>query len=282
MAEAFDRETAPAKINLALHVRKRRADGYHELETLFAFAKDGDELNVEAAPAISLSLTGPFAQGLAAEADNLVLRAAHRLAQAGGVRAGARMRLTKNLPIASGIGGGSADAAAALRILNRFWRLDWDVARLLPIAEELGADVPACLIGKSCFGSGRGDRLEVIGETELSGAPLLLVNPLKPVSTAEIFRRWDGLDRGAMPQGSDRDILLEGRNDLQPMAVALVPEIADLLAALETQAGEGMARMSGSGATCFAILDSPYKRDQAAQHIARKFPGYWIFPTHVA
>lgn len=282
MAEAFDSETAPAKINLALHVRKRRADGYHELETLFAFAKDGDELNVEAAPDVSLSLTGPFAQDLAAEADNLVLRAAHRLAEASDVRAGARMRLTKNLPIASGIGGGSADAAAALRMLNRFWRLDWDVARLLPIAEELGADVSACLVGKSCFGSGRGDRLEVIGETELSGAPLLLVNPLKPVSTAEIFRLWDGVDRGPMPQGSDRDILLQGRNDLQPMAVALVPEIADLLAALEAQAGVGLARMSGSGATCFAILDSPYKRDQAAQYIARKFPGYWIFPTHVA
>lgn len=282
MAGEFDSETAPAKINLALHVRKRRADGYHELETLFAFAADGDELSVEAAPDISLSITGPFAAGLTGEADNLVLRAAHRLAEASGARCGARMRLTKNLPIASGIGGGSADAAAALRMLNRFWRLDWEEGRLLLLAAELGADVPACLIGKTCFGSGRGDALEVTQTSELGGAPLLLVNPLKPVSTADIFRRWDEVDRGAMPQGSDRDILLHGRNDLQPMAIAQVPEIANILAALDSGAGKGMARMSGSGATCFAIFDSVHKRDQAAQHIARKFPGYWIFPTHVA
>lgn len=282
MARAFDSETAPAKINLALHVRKRREDGYHELETLFAFATDGDELTVEAAPDISLALTGPFADGLAAEEDNLILRAAHKLAQASGRRTGARMRLTKNLPIASGIGGGSADAAAALRMLNRFWELDWDEAHLLPIAAELGADVPACLIGKTCYGTGRGDTLEVVPTTELSGAPLLLVNPRKPVSTADIFHRWDGVDKGAMPHGSDREILLHGRNDLQPMAVALVPEIAGLLTVMEADAGEGMARMSGSGATCFAIFDSATKRDQAAQHIARTFPGYWIFSTYVA
>ena len=282
MAGEFDSETAPAKINLALHVRKRRADGYHEIETLFAFARDGDELNVEAAPDISLSLTGPFAAGLSDDPDNLVLRAAHSLAKASGARCGARMRLTKNLPIASGIGGGSADAAAALRMLNRFWQLDWATDRLLPLAAELGADVPACLIGKTCFGSGRGDALEVMQTTELSGAPLLLVNPLKPVSTAEIFHRWDGVDRGAMPQGSDRDVLLQGRNDLQSMATELVPEIATLLDMLRGIAGDGMARMSGSGATCFALFDSEQKRDQAAKSITTKFPKYWIFPTHVA
>lgn len=282
MASDFDSETAPAKINLALHVRARRLDGYHELETVFAFATDGDELSVEAADQISLSLTGPFAAGLDDGPDNLVVRAALLLADASGVKAGARMRLTKNLPVASGIGGGSADAAAALRMLNRFWRLDWPVERLLTLATELGADVPACLVGETCFGIGRGDALQPLERAELSGAPLLLVNPLKPVSTAEIFRRWDGVDRGAMPEGTDRDILQRGRNDLQPMAVALVPEIAELLADLERLSGRGMARMSGSGATCFAIFDTHAERDDALHVISQKYPDYWMLSTNVA
>lgn len=265
-------ETAYAKINLALHVRRRRTDGYHDLETVFAFAEDGDRL--EAAPADDLSLTiaGPFAAELAADDDNLVLRAARALQAAAGVSAGAAIRLDKRLPVASGIGGGSADAAAALRLLARLW----GVAGIdLPaIADPLGSDVPACVASVAAFGEGRGERLAPLDPALFGEAPLLLVNPGVPLSTGAVFRAWDGVDRGALDPRDPRG----GRNDLEPPARALRPEIGLVLDLL----GDApFARMSGSGATCFAFYPDARARDAAHARIAAVQPGWWCLATRL-
>ena len=253
-------ETAYAKLNLALHVRGKHADGYHAIETLFAFCQDGDELSGEAAGDLTLAVTGPFAADV--PEDNLVIRAAKGLGQAAGSNAGARLRLSKNLPVASGIGGGSADAAATLRLLTRLWGADPALAARL--APSLGADVPACLLSQSCRGEGAGDRIEPV-DLGLADTPVLLVNPRLPLSTADVFDRWDGIDRG--PLGDWR----EGRNDLEPAATALVPAIADVLDWLRTQPGAEFVRMSGSGATCFALFAGEAARDRAAAAV----PGQW-------
>lgn len=265
-------ETAFAKINLALHVRARAPDGYHRIETIFAFAEDGDELSVAPGEGLTLAVTGPFADELAGERDNLVLRAARALAAAGGVAPCAALTLDKRLPVASGIGGGSADAAAALRLLRRFWRLDLDDATLHAIAAKLGADVPACLASRPLRGEGRGDVLTPVDLPDLAGAPLLLVNPGAPVSTAAVFRAWDGVDRG--PLGDWRT----GRNDLEPSARAIVPVIGDVIEAL---ASARCARMSGSGATCFGLFESEAARDAAAERIAAEHSDWWLLPTRL-
>jgi 4-diphosphocytidyl-2-C-methyl-D-erythritol kinase len=264
------RETAFAKLNLALHVRARDADGYHRIETVFAFAEDGDALSVAPAEGLSLKVTGPFARGLADEPDNLVLRAARALATRRNIDAGAALTLDKRLPVASGIGGGSADAAAALRLLRRFWRLDIDDAALGGIAAGLGADVPACLASRTTRGEGRGDRLQPLDLPGLAGAPILLVNPRVPVSTAAVFRGWDGVDRGPL------DDWESGRNDLEAPARALAPVIDDLLAAL---ASARVARMSGSGATCFGLYDDAAARDASAARLRAARPDWWLLAT---
>jgi 4-diphosphocytidyl-2-C-methyl-D-erythritol kinase len=260
-------EIARAKVNLALHVRGREAGGYHRIETLFAFCADGDRLRAEPADRLSLRVEGPFAAGLAGEGDNLVLRAARLLAERSGVTAGAALTLEKNLPVASGIGGGSADAAAALRLLNRLWGLGVAEADLLPIAAQLGADAPACLLSRTARGEGRGDVLTEVYVPGLSGAPLLLVNPGVAVSTAEVFRRWSGTDGGPLPADP-----LYGRNDLEGPAREVAPVIGEVLEAL---AGARVARMSGSGATCFALYPNAVERDRAAARIAAAYPGWW-------
>ena len=238
-------ETAYAKINLALHVRERMADGYHRLETIFAFCEDGDGLYGEPADDFSLRVEGPFAAGLDRARPNSVDRAAELLATATGASAGGALRLVKQLPVAAGLGGGSADAAAALRLLNRLWDLDWPPERLEQVARDIGADVPACVRSVAARGEGRGDRLEPV-ELGLAGTPVLFVNPRVEVSTADVFARWDGVDRG--PLGDWRS----GRNDLEPAARTLAPQIAHILAWLSAQPGAELVRMSGSGATCFA------------------------------
>ena len=264
-------EIAPAKLNLALHVRERLADGYHRIETVFVFTEEGDRLGVTEGEGIALEITGPFAGALAGEPDNLVLRAARRLADAYSVVRGARLTLDKRLPVASGIGGGSADAAAALRLLARWWGLDAGEADLLDLASGLGADVPACLLGRPVRGDGRGDRLQDVS-LGLGGTPVLLVNPNVPLSTAAVFRAWDGQDRGGL--GDWRD----GRNDLEAPAVALVPEIGRVLDAL---AGGDIARMSGSGATCFGLFADEDARDRAAASVRRTHPGWWVMATRL-
>lgn len=268
-------DTAFAKINLALHVRKRRADGYHELETLFAFAEDGDFLSAEPADTLTLSIVGPFAEGLSTGPDNLVLRAAAALAECAGIHAGAAFTLDKRLPIASGIGGGSADAAAALRLAARLWGLD-DV-RPMDVAAQIGADVPACVLSQTCIGTHLGDRLEQIDGSELAGLPLLLVNPMVPCPTGPVFHAWDGIDRGAL----DVAHWMTARNDLQPPALALVPEIGAALDVLAKQPGNRLTRMSGSGATCFALFDTLAARDIAAATIADEHPSWWTLATRL-
>jgi 4-diphosphocytidyl-2-C-methyl-D-erythritol kinase len=272
-------ETAYAKINLALHVRRRRADGYHELETLFAFAKDGDVLSAESSDAMSLSISGPFAAGLSASNDNLVLRAATGLRDAFGLCAGAALHLDKRLPVASGIGGGSADAAAALRLLARLWDVPLDDARVGTLAARLGADVPACVMSQTQRGSGIGDVIETISQASLTGMPLLLVNPGIPLSTAPAFQGWDGIDLGPLADGDPLTAALAGRNDLTSSAIKLVPEIAALLGALSDQPDVILARMSGSGATCFGVFATREARDSARMVLERQFPDLWCLTT---
>jgi 4-diphosphocytidyl-2-C-methyl-D-erythritol kinase len=236
-------EVAYAKINLALRVRGKRPDGYHELDTLFAFAEHGDRLSVADGEGLSLRVIGAFADRLGACEDNMVLRAAHAL---GGT--GAALTLEKRLPVAAGIGGGSADAAAALRLLNRWWGLGLGPAELLALAGHLGADVPACFLSRTVRGSGRGDILEP-AETPLGSKPLLLVNPGVALATADVFARWRGLPSDG--------------NDLEPPARELAPVVGEVLDILRAQPGSRLAAMSGSGATCFAIFDDEAARDSA-------------------
>jgi 4-diphosphocytidyl-2-C-methyl-D-erythritol kinase len=270
-------ERACAKVNLFLHVTGKRADGYHLLDSLVVFAEIGDVLYAEPAETLSLTVDGPFATELANEPNNLVLRAARALATPG---AGAHLALTKNLPVASGIGGGSADAAATLRLLRQRWNLAEPDDALAKIALGLGADVPVCLASRPARMSGIGERL--------APAPLLppcgiiLANPGVAVSTADVFRarrgawsspatlpsRWT--DAAAM--AADLRTL---RNDLEPPAVALQPIIGEVLATLATLPGCHLARMSGSGATCFALFDDASAAAHAAEQVRR--PGWWCW-----
>jgi 4-diphosphocytidyl-2-C-methyl-D-erythritol kinase len=271
-------EPAPAKINLALHVRHRRPDGYHALETLFVFAADGDSVTLVPDAVDRFAITGPFAAALAGapEADNLVIRAAHAFRDGFGIAQPHAITLDKHLPIASGIGGGSADAAATLRALAKLHAIAPDDPRLFVIAEALGADVPACLLGRATLGTGKGEALLPVDG--LAGTPLLLVNPGIAVSTAAVFARWDGVDRGGI--ATDGDLLaraLAGRNDLQPPALAIAPVIAEVLALLDAAAGVRLARMSGSGATCFALFDSIDSRDAASERASAR--GWWTLAT---
>ena len=272
-------ETAHAKINLALHVRRRRADGYHELETLFAFCADGDRLTAAAADTLSLTIEGPFGEGLSAGPDNLVLRAAEGLRAAAGVDVGAAIRLDKRLPVASGIGGGSADAAAALRLLCRLWGVTVADEVLHGIAAGLGADVPACVASRACRGEGRGDALAFLDEGELAGMPVLLVNPRVPVPTGPVFQRWDGVDRSALAEGDPLAAALTGRNDLEPPARLMQPVIGAVVEALAAGEGVRLARMSGSGATCFALYETIEARDAADRAIASAHPDWWRLAT---
>ena len=256
-------DTAYAKLNLALHVRGRLPDGRHALETIFAFCEHGDEVSVEAADELDLTIDGPFAQGLSNGADNLVLRAATALRGAAGVAGGASIHLTKNLPVASGIGGGSADAAAALRLVARLWAVDERHAEA--VAPGLGSDVPACLLSRPCRGTGAGDNLQPADLGIGAGTPVLLINPRIPLPTGPVFAGWDGVDRGAL--GNWR----EGRNDLEAPAIVLVPEIGAVLDWLRGKPGAQFVRMSGSGATCFALFDTSEDRDAAAAAV----PSQW-------
>ena len=272
-------EPAYAKINLALHVRRRMPDGYHALETLFAFCTDGDLLSAAAADGLTLAIEGPFGAGLSAGADNLVLRAAESLRAATGTTAGAAIRLDKRLPVASGIGGGSADAAAALRLLVRLWGVEPPSGMLHDIAAALGADVPACVASRACRGEGRGDALDFLDEGVLAGMPVLLVNPRIAVPTGPVFQGWDGLDRGALAAGDPLAAALAGRNDLEPPARAMQPVIGEVIEALSAMSGVRLARMSGSGATCFALFADTAARDEADRSIAATRPDWWRLAT---
>jgi 4-diphosphocytidyl-2-C-methyl-D-erythritol kinase len=255
-------ETAYAKINLALHVRRRRADGYHELETLFAFVDSGDVLSAVPADTDSVTTEGEFAQGLGNPLDNLVARVLGALPR----RQGLAVTLEKNLPVAAGLGGGSADAGAVFRMVEALHGLpdDWQER-----AAKLGADVPACVLSLTHIGLGTGTE-QVAVEDDLAGTPVLLVNPRVPLSTGPVFKAWDGEDRGALPDGPASRIAREGRNDLEAPAISLCPVIAEVLAALR-DTSPWLARMSGSGATCFALYDTPEARDAAQAAMPREW-----------
>jgi len=261
-------ERAYAKLNLALHVRGKMPDGRHRIETIFAFCEDGDELSANPAADLKLIITGPFADVLQAK-GNLILQAARALRDAADVIAGAELILDKRLPVASGIGGGSADAGAALRLLTRMWEIDPSLANV--VAPLLGADVPACLLSQNCRGEGAGDQLEPI-DLGLTGTPVLIVNPRIPLSTGAVFAEWGGVDRGPLGDWS------EGRNDLEAPAIKLVPEITNVLEWLRGQPGANFVRMSGSGATCFALFDNPEERDAAVKACP---PHWWHLGTRL-
>ena len=270
-------ETGWAKINLALHVRARRADGYHEIETLFAFVDGGDAIAAAVSDADDLTIDGPFGDGLSAGADNLVLRVLTLLRDRYGA---ARVpplavRLTKTLPVAAGIGGGSADAAAMARRVRAHFLPDVGETALVRLVGTLGADIAACVASATCLGIGTGAELSPVPELALGGTPVLLVNPRAPVATGPVFAAWDGTDRGPLFTGADlRAQLFAARNDLQRPAIAQCPAIADILTELGGL-GPWLARMSGSGATCFALFDAPAERDAAATALAVRHPGWW-------
>jgi 4-diphosphocytidyl-2-C-methyl-D-erythritol kinase len=255
-------ETAFAKINLALHVRGRRSDGYHELETLFAFVDSGDVLSAKPAPQDELRTLGEFAGQLTDPFDNIVAKALQALPHGPGWA----VTLEKNLPVAAGLGGGSADAGAVFRLIEAQFGLpdDWSAR-----AAKLGADVPACVRSVTCIGRGTGTELTEI-ESDLTRTPVLLVNPRVPLSTGPVFKGWDGLDRGALPQGEVSAIAQQGRNDLEASAIALCPPVAEVLAAL-AQTKPWLVRMSGSGATCFALYETTDERDAAASDLPQEW-----------
>lgn len=272
-----DTETAYAKINLALHVRRRRADGYHDIETLFAFARHGDQLQASLSDTLDLTIDGPFGSGLSIDDDNLVMQAAHRLRAHFSITDGASIRLTKNLPIASGIGGGSADAAAAARLLNRLWDIQASEQQIADILAPLGADIPACVFSRTSFGSGTGTALILRDDSNVPARHLLLVNPLQSVSTAAIFKAWDGEDKGPVARGDIWQAALSGRNDLEPIAAAICPAITDILNAL-ARPNAAMVRMSGSGATCFALFNEAKDLEAAKALLDRR---WWSMGTEL-
>ena len=274
------RETAFAKINLALHVRRRREDGYHEIETLFAFVDDGDRLSVEVAEQDSLTIDGEFAEGLSTDPDNLVLCAITLARELGADVPPLAIALEKNLPVAAGLGGGSADAGAMLRLILREWPSTLSLDAVAAASATLGADVPACLLSRTMLGTGVGEILQPIADSDVAGLPVLLVNPNVPLLTGPVFKGWDGEDRGPLGQGGVLAVTRAGRNDLQGPAMAICPEIDDVMTVLRAQLPL-VARMSGSGATCFALFDSNAAMEAAANRIWDDHPDWWLMAGHL-
>ena len=259
-------ETAYAKINLALHVRRRREDGYHELETVFAFVDAGDRLTARPTARDELQVVGEFAPQLTDLFGNIVVQALSVLPRAEGLT----ITLEKVLPVAAGLGGGSADAGAIFRLVERSHGLPDDWAER---AARLGADVPACVRSMTCIGRGTGTELAPV-KSDLSGTPVLLVNPRVPLPTGPVFQAWDGVDRGALPAGPVSRMALEGRNDLEAPAIALCPIIGTVLEALRgTDAF--LVRMSGSGASCFALYRSHDVMHKTLDCIRNTYPDWW-------
>jgi len=269
-------EAARAKVNLYLHVVGRRVDGYHLLDSLAVFPGAADRLSAAPADALMLEVEGPGAAGLGTGPDNLVLRAARALASAAGVEAGARLVLDKRLPVASGIGGGSADAAAALRLLARLWDVRLPAERMRAIAQELGADVPVCLDSRPARMGGVGERLQLA--PALPSCGMALLNPGVAVATPDVFRARSGpfsavpLLPDAWPNVAAMAAdLAQMCNDLEAPALSLCPAIASVLDWLRGQKGCLLARMSGSGATCFGL----FAEAEVAAAVAARAPASW-------
>jgi 4-diphosphocytidyl-2-C-methyl-D-erythritol kinase len=278
------RVPAPAKLNLYLHVIGRRADGYHLLDSLVAFASVHDTVTVEACDSLTLTVRGPFAPALAAEPDNLALQAARLLAREAAIPPNARIVLEKRVPVASGIGGGSADAAATLKALAALWGLALRIEDMMALALKLGADVPMCFFGRAAFVGGIGEALAPA--PHLPQAALLLVNPGIHVPTAGVFQARTGAYSAAgrfaeAPRDAARlaALLAERRNDLTEPACRMHPEIGTVLRALADAHGCLLARMSGSGATCFGLFAEEAAAEEAGVTLSR--PGWWVVPARL-
>lgn len=283
-------EEGRAKVNLSLRVVGRRADGYHDLESVVAFADCADRLTLEPGGELRLATTGPLAAACGETSDNLVFKAAKLLADAvPNLKLGA-FALDKVLPVAAGIGGGSADAAAALRLLARLNNLSLDDPRLQEVALATGADVPVCLFSRACDMTGVGEQLLPLA---LPSMPCVMVNPRVPVATKDVFRELglrngellvgatDVLEAPAWPEQGGSiadwvDVLETVANDLEAPALRIEPVIGDVLEVLRDSAGVKLARMSGSGATCFAIYGVPAEAHVAAEKLRRDHPGWWV------
>jgi 4-diphosphocytidyl-2-C-methyl-D-erythritol kinase len=279
---------APAKVNLFLHVGPIDTDGYHPVASLMSFADVGDQLRLTPTEVFSFSVEGEFAASLRGEdpARNLVWRAAHRLlAISGAPPPPLRLTLNKALPVAAGLGGGSSDAGAALKLLRDALALAVDDGGLEAIAAELGADGPACLVARPTLGEGRGDQLSPA--PAMPTLPAVLVNPRLPCSTGQVYRAFDELrlpESGAdMPRlagvydsvGAVVELLAECRNDLEAPALGVCPEIAPVLDALRAEPQTRLARLSGSGATCFALCDSWIEAERLAASLGERHPDWW-------
>jgi len=275
-------EIAYAKINLALHILERKEDGYHNIDTIFAFANHGDNINVESSDRLILSINGPFADELGDDInDNLVMKTARLIQQKFNIKDGALIHLQKKLPIASGIGGGSADAAAIARLLNRFWVLNLSHQQLADIVAPLGADIPACVYSHTMRGTGIGNDLEMISDKfDIKNVPILLINPLVSISTATIFKAWDGVSSGPLRNLPLNEIMESTHNDMQRAAISLFPEVNQVLNALQNERPI-LHRMSGSGATCFALFENNLSRDNAMHEIKVKYPQWWFLSSNL-
>lgn len=281
---------APAKINLFLHVGAVDADGYHPLSSLVAFADVGDQVSVEPADRLSLTVTGPFGAALGATPDNLILRALRRLGEVAGTgEPKLKVTLDKRLPIAAGLGGGSSDAGAALKLVRQALSLDIDDDALEAVAGVVGADGPMCLRMRTAWAEGRGDVLT--DEPRLPPLPAVLFNPGVPSPTGAVYRAYDAgpvrtADRPETPHdwsvAAVIDWLSVQRNDLQPPALALTPAIADALAAVSATSQVALTRMSGSGATVFGLYPTEATAQAAARALAGAHPHAWVTATRLA
>ncbi|MBM3617963.1 MAG: 4-(cytidine 5'-diphospho)-2-C-methyl-D-erythritol kinase [Alphaproteobacteria bacterium] len=287
---SFHSESAPAKLNLALQVLGRQDDGYHSLDSLVVFLEYGDVLHGEReeGDVTHLITEGAYANALGEHTDNLVQRAAQLLRVKSGTHAGARLTLQKNIPIGAGLGGGSADAAAALRLLNRLWDLEYSIEELAHIGAELGADVPACVMSVPARMQGVGEQL-----LPVAGFPAtdcVVVYPASPLWTADVFRALQERDySGEMPPlpALEGDISLwklwlnETRNDLLRPAEHLNPAVKQALHALSRTTGNVFVRMSGSGSACFALYANPQDAEAAKLALRAQYSDYWVVQTRI-
>lgn len=271
---------APAKLNLFLHITGRRDDGYHLLESVFIFTDVGDDIIITPSASLSLHINGLFQPLLCNEPieKNLAYRAALLLQKKYHVTAGAHIHLTKNIPVGAGLGGGSSDAAAVLKGLNTFWNLNLDLQALQKLGLMLGADVPACIAAHAAFVSGIGENITPIDFPDMPSA-VLLVNPQKPLSTSMVFQYYKNNHLPFTKKIKDKidfAAILKNHNDLEPVAIQLAPEIQTILTILNQQPDCALARMSGSGPTCFGLFNTITAAQSAEKIVRAQFPDYWI------
>tara|TARA_A100001011_G_scaffold143638_5_gene151796 strand:+ start:23486 stop:24361 length:876 start_codon:yes stop_codon:yes gene_type:complete len=277
---------APVKINLSLQIIGRRHDGFHLLESLVVFADKGDELSVSKSDSLTLKIKGPFAGSLSTDKNNLVMRAATLLAEFHKIEPKAHIELNKNIPVSSGLGGGSADAAATLHALTELWKLPISDQELNKIARLIGSDVSVCLNQKSAIIEGIGERVSRLGNLPKFG--ILLVNSNSTVSTQKVFQKYHGnfsvpgsLNNIPKDRETFHKFLRDLHNDLTQASIYTAPEIKNILSVLTELDNQLLVRLTGSGGTCFALFDGIKNAQEAAEKLKIKFPGWWIEPASI-